>query len=510
MNRFLSLIALTAFSLAVFLPFAAMSSDTGSGLSLVKIAVQGREAVARIASLGFDIASVDEDGVTVVATQEEIQAAGFGRSRMRTLLEDADQIFAPYRGRADAGAYHTYEETVAALKAAVKSNPKIASMFSIGKSIEGREIYCLKISDNVAKDEDEPEALYMGLHHSREWISVEVPLAIMNALMNGYGKDDQITKLVNDNEVFLIPIVNPDGLVYSQTNSKMWRKNRRSIQNGRYFGVDPNRNYGYQWGTVGASTSPYSDTYHGEKAFSEPETSAVRDFVKSRNFVSSISYHSYSRLVLYPFGYGYNIPNPEEDTFIALSKGIGQRCNYRPQNSAELYPAMGDCDDWLYGDQNLLCFTVEIGRTFVPSESEIPDICKRNVDGALWLLSQIGEHFPRVKGDKYARLTLRASLAEYRALGGGLASGMMSEREMREARSCLRLLADRILADTMASSDDWDAFVSYMDLLDEADMVSFKPVTDYMSQYLNSFAGEGIASEEARAKLETLARITAR
>jgi predicted nucleic-acid-binding protein len=304
-------------------------------------------------------------------------------------MDNADDLFKDYIGRNDAGLYHTVEESNAVLLELAEKYPEICSIEKIGKSFENRDIYCLKISDNVNETEkDEEQMLVVGAHHAREWISVEVPLEFARYLAENYSKDDKVKELVDNRRFFIIPVVNPDGLEYSQKNSKYWRKNRRKNSNGSY-GVDLNRNYGYEWGNVGASSNPGSDTYHGTGPFSEPESSAIKALCEREKFSASISFHSYGKLVLHPFGYGYDIPNPKQKEFEHLSKGMAKLNGYRAQNSAELYPAMGDSDDWFFGEKKIYSFTFELGRTFIPSENEIESICKKNIKSMIWLAEEI-------------------------------------------------------------------------------------------------------------------------
>jgi hypothetical protein len=374
------------------------------------------------------------------------------------------------------------------MKKAAAAYPAIAQYSVIGKSWEGRDIGCLKISDNVKKDEDEPESIFMGAHHAREWISVEIPIALMNTLLKGYNKDDKITSLVNTREIFIVPVVNPDGLYYSQTQYKMWRKNRRKNQGTSNMGVDLNRNYGYQWGNVGASSSPYSDTYHGPSAFSEPEAQAMRDFEKKRNFVTSVSYHSYGQLILYPYGYGYDIYNPEEDIFKKMSKEMAKFTKYRPQNSAELYPAMGDHDDYAYGDQNIMAFTFELGRQFVPSESLVADICEKNVKACLWLIEEGEKYYPRAKPGRYDRMDLKSAFFEYASISKDLTeySKSMTQAETINNLTAKRFLMNKIVKESLADKDNFNSFIQHIELLNGSDSAVFNPVVKIMIENIAS------------------------
>jgi carboxypeptidase T len=165
-------------------------------------------------------------------------------------------------------------------------------------------------------------------------------------------------------------MVNPDGHEHSRTQQRLWRKNRRRNRDGS-VGVDPNRNYGYMWGTLNVPTSshvPSDETYVGPRAFSEPETQAVRDLVACERFVGVITYHSYSQLILYPWGYTER-PVPD-DTDRELMIGMAEEMQgliqgvhgvvYTPQQSAELYPTAGDTTDWTYGIYGIPSFTIEL------------------------------------------------------------------------------------------------------------------------------------------------------
>jgi murein tripeptide amidase MpaA len=185
-------------------------------------------------------------------------------------------------------------------------HPSITSAkFSIGTSIEGRDLWAIKVSDNPGTDEVEPEVFYTGIHHAREPISAEVLLHTIDHLTDNYGSDPTVTDIMDGRELWFLPVMNPDGYVYNETTDPedggMWRKNRRNNGNGTY-GVDPNRNYGYNWGydDVGSSPFTFHEGYRGTGPFSEPENQAVRDFTEGREFAIAMNYHSYGNLLLYP------------------------------------------------------------------------------------------------------------------------------------------------------------------------------------------------------------------
>jgi len=319
---------------------------------------------------GVDILHVYRDGRADLAVTEEQLAWIESQGALVAILE-RDNLAAPAALDQNLGLYHTYAEMEAELNALVLANPSRAHIDTLGMSIQGRVIRSIKISDNAAVDEDEPEVLITGCHHARELMSVEVPLLFARYLLDHYGTDSRVTELVDTREIWIAPMINVDGHVYVEQNhtgssSNWWRKNRRLNADGSY-GVDLNRNYGYEWGydNIGSSPIPSSAVYRGTAPFSEPETQAVRDFCPLREITMSLSYHSYGELILYPWGYA-PINTVEQELFAALADSLSESNDYTSGNSASaiLYVTNGGSDDWLYGDTQIkdpiYAFTVEL------------------------------------------------------------------------------------------------------------------------------------------------------
>jgi carboxypeptidase T len=297
------------------------------------------------------------------------------------------------------GAYHSYEELAADLGILQLLYPGLARMFTIGTTLENRKILALKISDNVALDEDEPEVLFLGCHHAREWISVEVPLFLARYLLENYATNDRIRRIVNQSEVWVVPLVNPDGLEYTIHYYRYWRKNRRLNADGTY-GVDINRNYGYAWGydNTGSSPEPASEIYRGSAPFSEPETQAVRDLVLGKHFQAMITYHSFSQDILYPWGYT-EIPTDKNqllDSIAANMARLMQPVNGRVYQYGEagalLYLTNGDATDWTFGTSGIPSYTIELPPVdelqggFFNAEQDIGPIFNENLPAALYLI----------------------------------------------------------------------------------------------------------------------------
>lgn|GEM_PF-830192 len=385
---FLLLGVVSIFSVALLVGPALAAGDDHS--QIVKITVKDKFDVAKLANMGLDIPEVKIKNryvVSVISAGELKKIAEMGY-KYNVINPDADSILRRTRA-GTMSKYHSFEQVEKMLKDAETNYPEICKLHVIGNSFEKRPIYALNVSlqsDNNAK---RPSVFIMGLSHAREWISAEVPLALIGELTQKYAKDKQIKELVDNRDIWIVPVVNPDGLVYSQTKSKMWRKNR-FLNADKSYGVDLNRNYGYQWGTVGASTYPGSDTYHGTKAFSELSAQAVKALAEREKFRGSISFHSYSELVLYPFGYAYEAVAADDKLLAELAQGMGKLNGYAPQKSSDLYPAMGDSDDFMYGSMGALAFTIELGSQFVPNDNEVDKVCADNVKACLFLIEKVG------------------------------------------------------------------------------------------------------------------------
>lgn len=365
------------------------AAEPKSLVRLTGLSAAQRQAILR---QGYDVPRITRTALEVVLTPAEAESFRASGVKVTPVIEDLDRYVARVQKTQKNGVeYYTFDRLSQQLKTWSESHPAITRLHSIGKSCEGRDIWALKVSDHPELDEKEPAALIMGGTHAREWIGVEMPMAAIARLLQGYGTDETLTRLVDEREIWFVPVVNPDGLVYSQTQSKYWRKNRRVVD-GRPQGVDLNRNFGYKWGNTGASNSPSSDTYHGTGPFSEPETQAIRDLAEREHFQGSISFHSYSELVLHPFGYAYNVPCPDEKTLITLAREMAKFNGYTAQNSADLYPAMGDSDDWLYGQCRTLAFTFELATTFIPAATQIAAIADQNVPAVFHLIDKCGTY----------------------------------------------------------------------------------------------------------------------
>ncbi|HYK94831.1 MAG TPA: M14 family zinc carboxypeptidase [Candidatus Dormibacteraeota bacterium] len=301
------------------------------------------------------------------------------------------------------GAYHTYAGLCRAVVAAAAAHPDIARLESIGTSWEGRQILAMEIGTHVADGSHPPGVLFDGGTHGLEHLSVEMPLAVMAWLLDGYGKDATVTRLVQTRAIFLVFDVNPDGAAFDLAGGRFhqWRKNRQPNADGS-IGTDLNRNYADHWGCCGlVSSTPRSSYYRGAAPFSAPETRALRDFIEAHVFDgrqeirAAITFHASGRLVLWPYGYTRTaIPhgmNPtDHDIFVALAKHMASLNGYTPEQASSLYIDSGTERDWDYGAEGIFAFTFELGTGTYQRSSVIATETARNRSAVLYLIEMAG------------------------------------------------------------------------------------------------------------------------
>jgi hypothetical protein len=293
------------------------------------------------------------------------------------------------------GGYLTFDEMLFQLDAMHSAFPNlITARENIGTftTQEGRFLQSVKITSNPDVPSTKPQVLYTAVHHAREPISLSQTIFYMWYLLENYESNEAIKRIVDSTEMYFIPVVNPDGYIYNHTTDPsgggMWRKNRRPFDGG-LFGVDNNRNYDYWkdndalqsvWNTTGVSPDVTGETYPGPSAMSEPENLAIEYFVNTHNFKAALNAHTFSNLLLHPFGYDLNTPSPDEFIFSKLGEIMVSKNQFANIISSLLYPASGNSDDFMYGQtmnhSKIYSYTPEIGDSFWPAETDILPLCK--------------------------------------------------------------------------------------------------------------------------------------
>jgi carboxypeptidase T len=300
--------------------------------------------------------------------------------------------------------YHTYQEVIDEIDALVSKYPQLVKKLSLGKSVEGRELWGVRITNfALNKDQTVPGIIMTGTHHAREHLSTEVPVLAIHHLLNNYSQDSEIQRLIDNRDIYIFPIINPDGMLYDIKGRryKSWRKNRALNQGSRRVGVDLNRNYSFGWGTGGSSGNPGSDVYMGPHAFSEPETQAVKKFVESNDHLRIfLSFHTFSELILYPWGGRRSgIGGTDQAIHEAMAKTMSKWNNYKPMQASGLYVASGDTCDWAYGEHGMFCFTFELSPSsrwnggFYPGAKVIDKTFKANIRPILYLIDKAADPY---------------------------------------------------------------------------------------------------------------------
>jgi murein tripeptide amidase MpaA len=256
------------------------------------------------------------------------------------------------------------------------------------QTVEGRNIYWVRISNNPDVDQEKPRVLYTALTHAREPAGMHQMTYQLWDLLENYGSDPEITYYLDNLELYFVPCVNPDGYEQNrQTNPNgggLWRKNKIGG-----YGVDLNRNWGYEWGYDDTGSSPltWSETYRGSAPFSEVETQVLRDLCESKDFMLSLNNHTYGNYLVYPFGYINSVP-PEFPIYQAFAQRLTSENHYAYGNCFQLlnYYSNGGSEDWFYGEQEtkniVFALTPEAGNSnegFWPPAHRIEEICAAHV-----------------------------------------------------------------------------------------------------------------------------------
>jgi len=389
--------ALTAFTLLV--PGAARSGDAAparSPVRVVAVEIESPADLVTLARLGADVLGhVDATRVRIAATEEQI--AVFRRRALTvTVLEPDLEGTIRRRLGADAAAYHSLDEIAATLDRLHAARPDLfGPPLVIGWSWEGRPLWAVKVSDHPEIDEDEPEVLFDALHHGREPVGMETLLHAMAEIARRYDADAAIRALVDQREIWCVPVVNPDGYAFGGPGG-LWRKNRRPNADGS-FGVDLNRNYGHAWGAgqAGSSPVPASSTYRGPAPFSEPETAAMRDFALARRFRTGMTLHGFGELNLLPgdgAGQGLAGPTFHEELAHELERLTGYP-HGKPHEL--LYPSTGRAQDWFAEKLGMVSIEPEIGTAddgFWPPRARLAALTAKNLPALLHVAAIAGPH----------------------------------------------------------------------------------------------------------------------
>jgi carboxypeptidase T len=430
--------------LSSFLYFGLSAADPDSEkdnpdkYSLVKINISEPSDIMRLQNNDITVEHYHgniKEGIVLVLNQKELNRLKFAGMSFEIKIPDMNEYYLNRQtpsifemqksisilqndniagfGFGSMGGYYTYDEIIRKLDSMRIQYPNIiTAKFSIGPTVENRQIYAVKISDNPDVNESATEApiYFDALHHAREPQSMACMMYYIYWLLENYGTNPEATYLLNNREIFFVPVMNVDGYVYNQTTNPNgggnWRKNRRNNGAGN-FGIDLNRNYDYGWGeNSGSSNDPSSETYRGPSAASEPETQAVKLFLAQINPKISFTMHSAAGRYLNP--YGYNDSAIKYEVYSEFSSDFAASNNYLYGTVKEMldYYSSGTTRDYLHSN-GTYCWTPEVGGTgFWPSQSEIIPVASENLF-AMKYLSWVGGAFAdfrnyKIEGNGFA------------------------------------------------------------------------------------------------------------
>ena len=386
------------------IPFM-MAQETYSKVSIELSDIYEMERLAGL-ELDIDHPEFDKQGnVSLYLTSEELSKLSYNGFNFTTvipdyrayyqemLLQDAPNVAQMTRSSRVAdgfdlgsmGGFYTFSEMEAKLDEMKTNYPNlITTKSSIGTSVEGRPIWMVKISDNPNVDEPEPVAYFDGVHHAREPLAMAATVNYMFWLLENYETDPRVKFLVDNREIYFVPIVNPDGYVYNETTDPngggLWRKNRNP-NGGGCPGVDLNRNYGFGYATNNSCSSPdpCSGIYRGAGPFSEPESVAVRDFLAQIGAKTAFSTHSTAGSYLMP--YGFDTSPPEFEIYSEWASSFLDENDYPYGVTFQMlgYTSCGTTRDYLHSE-GIYGWTPEIdGLGFWPPPSTIFDLVDENV-----------------------------------------------------------------------------------------------------------------------------------
>ena len=300
--------------------------------------------------------------------------------------------------------YHSYTELTTEVAAVAAAHPDIVKLFSIGTSYQGRQLWAVKISDNVGVDEAEPEVMFDGTHHADEHMATEMTLHILHWLTDGYGVDPRITAIVNTREIWIVFLVNPDGAEYDISGGTFHSLAQEPAADARH-----DRRSGptstATTATAGAVAAPRPARTRGpsrtaaRRPFSTPEDRAMRDFMASRvvngrqQIRAAITFHEYGRLVMWPYGYTRtDVPSDmttqDHAALAIIGKHMAATDGYKPEQASDLYVDSGTSRDYEYGTYRIFAYTIELSAVDYPDDSLIASETGRNKEAVLYLMER--------------------------------------------------------------------------------------------------------------------------
>ena len=319
--------------------------------------------------------------------------------------------------------FRTYEQVKAAIADLAKKYPQFVSVVDIGDSFEkttgkaDRDLLVMKLTSQKAGPK--AKVFFFGGQHAREIANPELLMRFATWLLEGYGKDAEATAILDNCQIDLLPIMNPDGHAVvergytGEPDGELMKRKNTSGKGGQ--GTDLNRNWASKnWGTAGTSHSQSSETYAGPSPASEPETQAMQNYITESKPQFLIDWHSYSELVLYPPEDSRSNTTPDQEHFVRVGKKMASFNRYKPQASIELYPTSGT-SQWAYEKHQIPSFVLETGTAFHQTDAQWEDNWKRNFPVMKYVASIAHD---------WKKASLGPDISAVRVDGAGLISGV--------------------------------------------------------------------------------------
>jgi carboxypeptidase T len=333
-----------------------------------------------------DFGAVQASGLTVTVIHDDIE----------TMRGEAAQD----------GSYHSYDQLVTMMRGWALTYPTICQLESIGPTYQSNWLYGVKIAS--ASAQGKPECLELGIVHAREWGGAEAVRHLADTLVRFYATNADFQNFIDNHQLYVFMVTNVDGYIYDRQNQQLWRKDRQPF--GGDIGTDPNRNFNGScmgsrfddWGSLASGTrsshDPSDETFMGGSGASALEIKAVSDWFKQHTVVACVSMHTYSELVLWPFGTGTVAPDnaylSSLATRMASRMGALGGGTYTPEQSNYLYPTNNGSDDWFYGWAHTIggfpcmSFTTELGTDFYQPTGDLDSIQNASFRGDYYLFKQ--------------------------------------------------------------------------------------------------------------------------
>lgn len=348
-------------------------------VKVVIIPIAGNTDLGLLIKKGIDIVNVQEAKVTAYITESELKWLENNNYEPIILYESIHDMITQTYSLEVLLDFHTYSTMTDELEEIADVYSDIAELYDLGSSVEGRTIWGLKITDNVGEEENEPEVRICGAHHGNEFMSVELPLLLAWYLVENYDSNSYIEDLVDNREIWIIPMVNPDG--------------REASIRYNANGIDLNRDYGYMWAGEGGSLAP----------FSQPETKVIRNHALENNFVLSLSYHTTAAYVNFIWNYKED-PAPDDEVIVELSNQYAASSGYTAIRGYNWYQTRGDTNDFSYGCRGDIDWTIETGN------SDIEETWDKNREAMLNIIEAADMGLSGVITDTYSEEPINATV----------------------------------------------------------------------------------------------------